>query len=563
MAAAFSQRSPIEYPLSITNPSSSLERYQFTLGEFGEYASFDENPLLVGAGQTKIVTLSLDVPCSFSGSKNITMHITSQISGGSSDIIIPVSLLSCSPLEAQFGRNFLIGEEKETTFTEHKGAYSICENSKEAVPVFLTQLWNEKTDYRLLLEGESWASLAGSKISLRPGQKGLVYIRLEPLMDKEGNYSFALKSRYGKEEHSFPFDVTVRNCYGVSADVPKKITFCGCEPKAFDVNITNIGEAKEKISLLLKGEPWATLEPGEMTLGAKASDAAFLKLEPPCEEDRDYSFGIEASTINIDVKNTFPFEAHVLTEESCLNTELVAEEAHEIDYEPFLIPVVVSNAGGKAMAYKLSLQGAPWVSLSDKVLTLGAGENKTITLESAPSQSIPPGKYFFALSAQTGNKTFEKKMVLDLAKKTAPRGFAGWLWWNRYYVYTGIAILAVLTALIFLGVYGIRQLKKSRKRAMQRLMRRKTYSKKNIAALTKTKKRTERGYIFFLTLVIAMVIIFLADAYSLFERAKDFFVVYSNFIYMGIALAVILVLFLKYYKPVIDFLKAKDDKKGK
>ena len=559
LSLVIAQRSPLSYPLSVQNPGGSLERYQFTLDEFGEYATFDENPLLVGAGQAKIVTLTLDVPCTFSGTKNLTLTILSQIQGGSTKIILPLSLASCSPLDAEFGDSFSIGKEKETRFIAHAGPYSICEDSKEAIPLFLHQSWPQEMDYRLTLQGEAWASLIGAQITLQPAQKGLVYVRLQPSLDREGNYSFVLNARSSGKNYPFPFNVTVRNCFGVAADVPEEIRFCGCERKAFDVNITNIGAAAEKIGLVLNGESWATLEPSEMVLGAGDSDAAFLKLEPPCEEDSMYEFELETSLVDKpEVKEVSPFEVQVLTDESCFRTELVAEKAHEIDYENASLPVVLRNAGGKTLTYTLDLQGAPWVSLPQRSATVAAGANYTVELKIAPSPSVPAGKYYFMLSATTGNRTFEQPLVLDLAKETDLRGFAGWLWWNRYYVYTGIGLAAVLVLLVF---WIRRTLKKSMQRARRRAARRSLHAGKNISFTAGTKKRKRRAYLFFLTLAAAVVLVLLADALSLFERGRDFFVVYSNFILLGIALAVVLIVFLRYYRQIIDFLKEKDNEK--
>ena len=73
--------------------------------------------------------------------------------------------------------------------------------------------------------------------------------------------------------------------------------------------------------------------------------------------------------------------------------------------------------------------------------------------------------------------------------------------------------------------------------------------------LSELKKRWKRHYIKIVTSVIIAILIFLVAYLEFLSPVRDFFVLYRYYFLMGIAILVVILFLINFYKPLLKFLK--------
>jgi hypothetical protein len=115
-----------------------------------------------------------------------------------------------------------------------------------------------------------------------------------------------------------------------------------------------------------------------------------------------------------------------------------------------------------------------------------------------------------------------------------------------YYILIGIGVVVALFLLLLLYNYLKRNIKK---------LKVKKSAKKADKKVKKRDKLYNSPYSRILFIIFVGVLIYIAAYFNLFESIKDFFVLYLYYIILGIAILIIIILLIRFYKPLFKFLK--------
>jgi uncharacterized membrane protein/Na+-transporting methylmalonyl-CoA/oxaloacetate decarboxylase gamma subunit len=120
--------------------------------------------------------------------------------------------------------------------------------------------------------------------------------------------------------------------------------------------------------------------------------------------------------------------------------------------------------------------------------------------------------------------------------------FVGYL----YYILIGVGVVVILFLLLLFYNFISKEEKKKRK------VKKET---KKAEKKTKKKKQYNAPYFKILTIILLSIIIYSVFYFDLIKNIKDFFVLYQFYIISGIAILVVIILLIRFYKPLFKFLK--------
>jgi 3D (Asp-Asp-Asp) domain-containing protein len=134
--------------------------------------------------------------------------------------------------------------------------------------------------------------------------------------------------------------------------------------------------------------------------------------------------------------------------------------------------------------------------------------------------------------------------------------FIGYL----YYILIGVGTIVVLFLLVlFYNYLG----KKGKMPKNQRFLAPTTLEKKKVKKVVKkAEKKTKKGTEWYnkpsyvIAIFLPIIILLAALAYlNLFDDIRDFFVLYQYYFVLGILILIVIILLIRFYKPLFEFLK--------
>ncbi|MBI2651788.1 hypothetical protein HYX01_04915, partial [Candidatus Woesearchaeota archaeon] len=384
----------------------------------------------------------------------------------------------------------------------------------------------------------------------------------------EGNFSLKLSaiSELGKVQRKKDINVNVKNCYALSLEMNKeKDVICSGESRSYSAVIKNLGAAQ---NVTVKGaSEWLNVENNTFELKPEEEKIFEVKANPG--KGVIGSFSAEISAVNEDKKSRASdfIAIDVIPKEECYKAEVIAKDSYTVYGNDFFF-VKVKNNGIKEASYKLSVDGASWVSLSPETLELNPGESGNVNLLVNP-KDISLGNYGIKINLESDGAVFSKKIGIIVKKENE-------LWKKlklnaklyRYYFYLLVAIAILI--LIFLrqimwvknkikGKYRKYKIRRMRLEALKIAREKRWEGKaKNKDNLKKQKQRREVK-INYRIIVWALVaaLVYSISYFGLFAKIKDFFVLYSYYLIIGFAALLFIIFLMNFYKPLFKYIKGR------
>ncbi len=289
---------PVAYEFKLKNNEAFAENYSLSVDLFPEYTTFSENPVSVNASAIKSVFVYVKLPCSIYGAYDINLIINAEKSKTTTKTPFQLNIVPCYDFSVELGNRFTITEEPvNMNFTTHKGAYSICEGEKEAIPILITNNV-DASNYKLKLKGKKWSVLSGNYLRLLKNQQGIVYLSLMPPKGLEETYELKLTAtnENTKTKTTTPIEIKVEKCYGLELNLPvEQDSVCGCRLINYNLSVKNKGKFNEIVGFIIDAPRWVSLSNQTLYINSSKEEIVEILVDVPCEKTGGYNIEIMGS----------------------------------------------------------------------------------------------------------------------------------------------------------------------------------------------------------------------------------------------------------------------------
>lgn len=560
------------YNILLQNTGTSVSKYQISnSGAAADWVNIASSELILNPQTATNLKVNVNSPCGIKGKYALDTVIKSTQTGLTKKISQNLNFLACYDYSISLGEAQDFKEEiKSVSFTENENGYEICEETKKVIPILIENKENYGNVYDINFVGEDWSNLNAAQFELEGKQQGILLLTLEPPKGSEGTYKLRLNTitRLGQLEKSTGIDVKVDKCHDLSLNIEKeRDQICGGEEKEYNIEIKNNGRFTENIDLNFEGPNFASFE-GNVSFKLDSNEQKIIKLQvnPDTTDSGNYNIKVIASNGKAKIEDTINLD--ITKRYNCYKSDIEFKTTikNKYDHEVFLLPI--TNNGIRKANYKISLEGPSWASVTPTELELNPNQRGNVNLEINPRENISEGTYNILIKAESNNEVYSKIIDVKLKKENPLlKSIKATTTFYRYYIYLFI-VLIIVAKIIWMPIKK-RVEKLKEKREKQKALKKSREEEKRKKIEEKGKKQINNKLKFLnntyfrLTALISIVLIILFSVYgrNLFSYAKNFTILYLSYFIVGIIVLIILILIVRFYKPIMDFLLEEDNKK--
>src|SRR3989344_307303 len=299
---------------------------------------------------------------------------------------------------------------------------SFKQNSRTACPgdkgilyeLLLRNSGEYRENYELNAKGNG-VTLSNNVVALNPDESKTIYAYVDAGEHDEGagQFNVVAKTSSGNIIEAGGAVLNINPCYDFDVIADRNtFSICDGEKDSAQLTVTNLGSTDNVYSLLLEAPEWVNVDKNSIELRKGSNGVVSLEMSP--------SYGVEGS-FNIVVK-TIPKYGYEVIEDSysvdvkkCNNVDVDIVKIDETMCrdEKLSFDAVVYNNGLVAKDYDISINAPDWISLSDDVVNLNAGEKKTVLLN-VDNASV--GSYGVSVRADAvdGSVSSEDRFILNV-----------------------------------------------------------------------------------------------------------------------------------------------------
>ena len=540
-----------------------------------------------------------------------------------------ITRVSALDIKVQYGQDFIANGTIPSPFTPHESpSYSICSGVQRSIPVLVTNKAASAAAYKFSLSGEKWAALSGDRLTLKPNQQGILYVKLSPAKTG-GNFTLSLNvlNERTKIKLIYLMEIALEECYSVDIELPKEEDkICSCEPETYGFTIRNNGRFIETINITADtaAANWTNLSRSSVTLRPNGYADIELSVNADCDADGNYPIKLSAFLSDYpEIKKDSLLNLGITKKTDCYRATIAAKDI-SISYSGAIVPIKIENKGIKPATYAVSLEAPDWVRIIPSSLEINPNKKAVLTLTAEPTQEIAAGSYAASIKLSSDGLEYGKTINIKLAKENE---FLKKLPYYRYYAYSAIILVIILflayklakrqinkhkitpekvkgkikaflrflypilVIIIIMAIaafsfiyYGVSEKIKNfaipyknnvflgikilvvlavliillaTRKKIAKAAERKQADKKADKKQEKV-KRVKKGIFKKLIFVVFGLIVLAGIAYSFvyygwYDYAKDFLITYYQYIIAGIATLAVLIVVIRFYKPIIDF----------
>jgi PGF-pre-PGF domain-containing protein len=294
------------YKYMIKNNGVFQETYTIEFEKpLGKYVSVNFNQITLGAGQQIEFDFYLSPSCELYGNYTIPFTIKT------SNTKLSAKTFAYLIIDREYDYILSLGEAHPYTnntiaFLEHsqEELYSLCSNSKDLIPIKITNNVEIPNIYNIYLKSPLWAKLVGNRLELNNNQEGISSIFTDTF-NVVGDFSASVNviSQYGEIERNQNVILSVENCYEPEILLlnEKKSVVVDYNPIKIPLNIKNTGIRTVDYIINLEGEPsWLSLESNSINI-APGQVGVINIISTPHEMSKRGTYN---ANINVNVKDS-------------------------------------------------------------------------------------------------------------------------------------------------------------------------------------------------------------------------------------------------------------------
>jgi len=547
-------------PLLMTNEENFENGYRLFL-DAPEWAELNVRDVRLDAGASGIFLIDIDT-ADVNGNFNFKLSSISELGKVQRNSNIEVSVGECYVLDVQL--------EKEEDV--------VCGGESKSYEVNVKNLGIIPQSIKLDVDGPTWAGFGNSSdsLSIDPEEVKRTLLTINPPEEASGNFLITVDAVFEDEtKPSFSDTLNINavdtvTCYRADIKTKSQVTNL-YEEDFFSIKVTNDGIKKTDYEVSLDGPSWVSVNPEFLRLKPGQTGNLNLHLNP--SED------IEANTYSINIildRNGVIYSKNVdvvLRKESELEGK-VKSTIKSIQYYLYLVIAIIililifikpiirmkSKLKKKREKYKVRRERL----LAAKIVKEQREEEKAKQRE-----------------REEELKEKERRKSEEREKKERKKKFKSSWKKHKTWVYS----LIVLAVLVFLGqnfkLYNLKYTHIYLRNIFygylyyiligigtvialfvliliyNRLIRKKKKGKKD--QTEKKSKKTDKWYnktSYVLAIFVPILILISALAYfNLYATIKDFVILYSYYFGLGFILLIVLIVLLKFQKPILKFLR--------
>jgi hypothetical protein len=535
------------YAVYVHNKGASTTTYSVVgfSGDAAKWVKASPSKFSINPGATSYFFVYVSSDCGIEGAYGLNVFVKSA-SGLTKAVKQTLNFVECYRFDVEEGDFVNVGEGQTTAFfSKHSGAYSLCEKDKALLPVLITNREDYGNSYIMSLKGADFAKLNADEAKLDGNQKGIALINLSPGEGSAGNYKLKLDvaTKVGNVKKTKEIDVGVEKCYGLDIDIEKKEDVV-CGKAIYDVKIENEGMLSEEVNLSTNFE-WADTEE-KLTLGGNESAVSTLTLKP---EGISGIFEVEVkgSVVGQDIEASDKIKVNAVPEEECYRAEIDIDKSITNKYTEEYYGIGIVNKGLKKAFYNVSLEGPEWATISPTMLQLNPGQRGSLNLYVNASDATA-GIYNLVLKLEAEGNTYSEKINIKLVEESKiVKNIKWFINYFQFYIYICIAI----AILLFVFVKPIkRQISRVRKSLKEYKLKKEKEKKLGQEKGAEKKTKFIESVYFKVFSAIAVLLMLAIAYYYFYNYVRDFFVLYLHFIIAGVAILFLIILLMRFYKPL-------------
>ncbi|MBW2976411.1 hypothetical protein KY347_03120 [Candidatus Woesearchaeota archaeon] len=436
------------------------------------------------------------------------------------------------------------------------------------------------SDNKTEAEVESKPVISGKEnIQLNPDEEKTIKLNLEPNADVSGSFEILISATpENKTELSSSAGINVEvveklKCYKADISTKKSVTNYYNED-FFSARIKNRGIKKSVYDVSLEGVAWVSTEQKTIELNPGQTGNVNLNIKPS-EDINPGTYGIK---INLESNDAiYSEDVNVILKKESESSKKFKDIIKTAQYYIYLLALVLllliifrkkiikvkDNVKRRYEKYKVkrarleALRTAREKRAKEKRQEKALREEKKkkpIKKEFKLPKKFKAWRYIavlFIVAAGLFLGNYFKLFNIKYLHIYIKNFFVGYL----YYILIGIGALIILALMLFFYNFIKRKKKKNKQKKALRAVSApvKTAGKK---PERKTKKRNWRKIFFSVIFSLALIGLVSAAAYlNIFDEIKDFFILYINFFIWGAVILAVLIFLIRFYKPLVKFLK--------
>ncbi|MCD4759696.1 hypothetical protein K8R33_02320 [archaeon] len=286
----------------------------------------------------------------------------------------------------------------------------VCPCDDDKFSFTLTNKGEYSEFYLLGVDGEYKNNivLSQNSLTLAPGASKEIFAYAQSDCEDQGDYEFSIivDPSKGRSIKSQTAKLVVDACYDFDIDTERDlINMCEHSTENVAINVRNDGSSSNVYDLSLDGPLWANLENNKLSVGAGTSGSVNLELIPDYGVEGSFQITFKAVPEKGTVQAVNIFNVNV---KKCHEVSVIIEKSEDMICNALenTYGVVVRNQGEFSKDFYVDVEGPSWASLDFTSVSLGAGEEKQLTLSVSPSYDVSAGSYDIdiAVSAKDSNK---------------------------------------------------------------------------------------------------------------------------------------------------------------
>jgi PGF-pre-PGF domain-containing protein len=260
-----------------------------------------------------------------------------------------------------------------------------------------------------------------------------------------------------------------------------------CETTVFNFDITNPASFQEKYTLSVDNTD-VKISESEITINPNETKSTTVSYEPAnCMVTGEKSLLFTAST----EKTKLVAELDLFVDISKYGIPEIASGVNKIRtyYNENVVDLDIVNTGEEDVNYIVIVEGADWITVSPRMLTISGGDTEKVTLNLAPTSEVRKGKYEITLSAEVEDTgaIYEKSVTVKLTTQ----GIID----NLFDKYLPLTVLIIIALIVFgiIVIYSIQHMstKEYQKQKLKKLKEKEKRKKQK--AKDKIQKRKEKA----------------------------------------------------------------------
>ncbi len=389
------------------NDEDAVRNYEVSLsGSAAQWGVVSPANFILAPGEDKVIYTYITAPRE-ANARNYNLHINVDSGASRRTINHVVRIKDCHGFSLTANQNFA----------------EACPMDSSRFRAVVTNTGEFTQNFNLNLGGNlaSSAVLSENAFVLQPGESKQAVININSPSD-DGNYNLDLNVNGERNSRSINFNLKVNKCYQYELSVrseTNKISMCERTITSIPFNIKNYGTTQNEFVINIEEGPvWARLNMDKISLNVNESRTFLVALAPDHDKTGNYSLSVVVSPERGDIVARGNAEIEVRDCHS-VNLDVTPLEDTICKGLTGAYTINIENDGESRKNYNISVEGPSWVGLAgDSLITLNPGKGTNIALFARPGEDALEGEYqvIVAVNAMDISRTSAEETInIDVA----------------------------------------------------------------------------------------------------------------------------------------------------